>query len=99
MSTQTVKSLTLEEKCDYFMGRRNRTLAGAGLTLSEIEPLTQNQVAAFESEKQCSTCTRAPKKILPGGGAGPQGGFVDSRAQGSRAVGAAHITDFLASGL
>ena len=52
MSTQTVKSLTLEEKCDYFMGRRNRTLAGAGLTLSEIEPLTQNQVAAFESEKQ-----------------------------------------------
>jgi len=33
------------------MARRNRTLAGAGLTLSEIEPLTQNQVAAFESDK------------------------------------------------
>ena len=42
---------TLEEKCEYFMGRRNRTLAGAGLTLSGIEPLTHNQVAAFESEK------------------------------------------------
>jgi phosphate starvation-inducible protein PhoH len=51
MSIQTVKSLTLEEKCEYFMARRNRTLAGAGLTLSEIEPLTQNQVAAFESDK------------------------------------------------
>lgn len=51
MSIQTIKSLTLEEKCEYFMGRRNRTLVGAGLTLSEIEPLTQNQVAAFESEK------------------------------------------------
>lgn len=51
MSTQTIKSLTLEEKCEYFMARRNRTLAGAGLTLSEIEPLTQNQVAAFESDK------------------------------------------------
>jgi phosphate starvation-inducible protein PhoH len=33
------------------MAKRNRTLAGAGLTLSEIEPLTHNQVAAFESEK------------------------------------------------
>ena len=51
MSIQTVKSLTLEEKCEYFMARRNRTLAGAGLTLSEVEPLTQNQVAAFESDK------------------------------------------------
>jgi len=51
MSTQTIKSLTLEEKCELYMGRRNRTLAGAGLTLLEIEPLTQNQVAAFESEK------------------------------------------------
>jgi len=51
MSIQTIKSLTLEEKCEYFMARRNRTLAGAGLTLSEIEPLTQNQVAAFESDK------------------------------------------------
>ncbi len=51
MSIQIVKSLTLEEKCEYFMARRNRTLAGAGLTVSEIEPLTQNQVAAFESDK------------------------------------------------
>mgnify|MGYP001326318455 FL=1 len=51
MSIQTIKSLTLEEKCEYYMARRNRTLAGAGLTLSEIEPLTQNQVAAFESDK------------------------------------------------
>lgn len=51
MSIQTVKSLTLEEKCEYYMAKRNRTLAGAGLTLSEIEPLTQNQVAAFESDK------------------------------------------------
>ena len=51
MSIQTIKSLTLEEKCEYFMARKNRTLAGAGLTLSEIEPLTQNQVAAFESDK------------------------------------------------
>jgi phosphate starvation-inducible protein PhoH len=33
------------------MARKNRTLAGAGLTLSEVEPLTQNQVAAFESDK------------------------------------------------
>lgn len=51
MSIQIIKSLTLEEKCEYFMARKNRTLAGAGLTLSEIEPLTQNQVAAFESDK------------------------------------------------
>jgi phosphate starvation-inducible PhoH-like protein len=51
MSIQTIKSLTLEEKCEYYMARKNRTLAGAGLTLSEVEPLTQNQVAAFESDK------------------------------------------------
>jgi phosphate starvation-inducible protein PhoH len=51
MSIQIIKSLTLEEKCEYYMARKNRTLAGAGLTLSEVEPLTQNQVAAFESDK------------------------------------------------
>jgi len=51
MSTLQRSEQTLEEKCEYFMAKRNRTLAGAGLTLSEIEPLTHNQVAAFESEK------------------------------------------------
>jgi phosphate starvation-inducible PhoH-like protein len=33
------------------MAKRNRTLAGASLTLQEIEPLTRNQVKAFESNK------------------------------------------------
>ena len=33
------------------MGKRNRTLAAASLTLHEIEPLTRNQVAAFESDQ------------------------------------------------
>jgi len=33
------------------MAKRNRTLAGAGLTLFEIEPLTQNQLKVFDSEK------------------------------------------------
>jgi phosphate starvation-inducible protein PhoH len=51
MSILQKSEQTLEEKCEYFMAKRNRTLAGAGLTLSEIEPLTHNQVAAFESEK------------------------------------------------
>ena len=32
------------------MVKRNRTLAGANLVLHEIEPLTANQVLAFESE-------------------------------------------------
>ena len=30
--------------------RRSKTLAAASLTLQEIEPLTKNQVLAFESE-------------------------------------------------
>jgi len=30
------------------MAKRNRTLAGASLTLQEIEPLTRNQVKAFD---------------------------------------------------
>jgi len=33
------------------MAKRNRTLAGASLVLQEIEPLTQNQLIAFDSEK------------------------------------------------
>ena len=30
--------------------RRSKTLAAASLTLQEIEPLTKNQVLAFDSE-------------------------------------------------
>lgn len=33
------------------MAKKSRTLAGANLALQEIEPLTHNQVLAFESEK------------------------------------------------
>tara|TARA_B110000305_G_scaffold207727_1_gene239462 strand:- start:4219 stop:4878 length:660 start_codon:yes stop_codon:yes gene_type:complete len=33
------------------MAKNRRTLAGASLTLQEIEPLTQNQLLAFESNK------------------------------------------------
>lgn len=33
------------------MARKRKTLAGAGLDLCEIEPLTQNQVHVFESQK------------------------------------------------
>jgi len=33
------------------MARRKKTLAGANLDLQEIEPLTKNQVIAFESDK------------------------------------------------
>jgi phosphate starvation-inducible protein PhoH len=33
------------------MAKRSKTLAGSGLSLQEIEPLTSNQVLAFESEK------------------------------------------------
>lgn len=33
------------------MAKRSRTLAGASLTLTEIEPLTRNQVRAFDSSK------------------------------------------------
>jgi len=33
------------------MAKRNRTLAGASLVLQEIEPLTQNQLIAFDSDK------------------------------------------------
>jgi len=33
------------------MAKKSRTLAGANLALQEVEPLTQNQVLAFESSK------------------------------------------------
>jgi len=33
------------------MAKKSKTLAGAGLTLEEIEPLTQNQVRVFDSQK------------------------------------------------
>ncbi len=33
------------------MGKRSKTLAGANLELQQIEPLTKNQVKAFESDK------------------------------------------------
>jgi phosphate starvation-inducible protein PhoH len=33
------------------MGKRSKTLAGANLDLQQIDPLTQNQLKAFESEK------------------------------------------------
>ena len=33
------------------MAKRNRTIAGAGLDLREIEPLTKNQLEVFESNK------------------------------------------------
>ena len=33
------------------MARKNRTLNSSGLVLHDIEPLTRNQVLAFESER------------------------------------------------
>ena len=33
------------------MRRKSKTLQGANLELQEIEPLTKNQLKAFESEK------------------------------------------------
>ena len=33
------------------MTKRSKTLAGSGLSLAEIEPLTKNQLIAFESDK------------------------------------------------
>lgn len=33
------------------MPKKSKTLAGAGLTLEEIEPLTQNQVRVFDSQR------------------------------------------------
>ena len=51
MSTQKLKKLTLEEKYKFMANRKNKTLNSSGLTLHDIEPLTRNQVLAFESEK------------------------------------------------
>ena len=50
MSTQKKNFLTLEERYKY-MSKRSKTLAGSGLSLAEIEPLTKNQLEAFESDK------------------------------------------------
>ena len=33
------------------MAKRSKTLNGSGLELAEIEPLTRNQLIAFESDK------------------------------------------------
>ena len=50
MSIQKKNFLTLEERYKY-MSKRSKTLAGSGLSLAEIEPLTKNQLIAFESDK------------------------------------------------
>jgi len=49
MSTQTRNSKTREEK--YNMAKKRKTLAGVNFDLREIEPLTRNQLKAFESTK------------------------------------------------
>ena len=50
MSIQKKNFLTLEERYKD-MSKRSKTLAGSGLSLAEIEPLTKNQLEAFESDK------------------------------------------------
>lgn len=49
MSGQRLTNLPREGK--YSMAKRSKTLAGSGLQLKDIEPLTLNQVRAFESNK------------------------------------------------
>jgi phosphate starvation-inducible PhoH-like protein len=49
MSMQTSNSKTQGEK--YNMAKRRKTLAGVNFDLREIEPLTRNQLKAFESNK------------------------------------------------
>ena len=49
MSMQTSNSKTQGEK--YNMAKRRKTLAGVNFDLREIEPLTRNQLKAFESSK------------------------------------------------
>ena len=49
MSMQTSNSKTQGEK--YNMAKRRKTLAGVNFDLREIEPLTRNQLKAFESTK------------------------------------------------
>ena len=41
------------------MGKRSKTLQGANLDLQEIEPLTKNQLRAFESDKNMVQIGRA----------------------------------------
>jgi len=43
--------MLLEERYSNYMKKRTKTLSGSGLTLTEVEPLTKNQLLAFESEK------------------------------------------------
>ena len=49
MSTRKRNSKIPERK--YNMGKRRKTLAGVNFELQEIEPLTRNQLKAFESNK------------------------------------------------
>ena len=49
MSTRKRNSKIPERK--YNMGKRRKTLAGVNFELQEIEPLTRNQLKAFESDK------------------------------------------------
>jgi len=50
MSFQKPKKPILEEKFNL-MRKKQKTLVGSGLSLWETEPLTQNQIRAFESDK------------------------------------------------
>ena len=50
MSTPSIKNRILEEKFNMAKSKQ-KTLAAASLSLQEIEPLTQNQLKAFDSEK------------------------------------------------
>ena len=50
MSTPSIKNRILEEKFNMAKSKQ-KTLAAASLSIQEIEPLTQNQLKAFDSEK------------------------------------------------
>ena len=45
------RNISLQREGKFNMAKRSKTLAGSGLQLQEIEPLTQNQLKAFESDK------------------------------------------------
>ena len=47
MSTPSIKNRILEEKFNMAKSKQ-KTLAAASLSLQEIEPLTQNQLKAFD---------------------------------------------------
>lgn len=49
MSSQKLINIQHEGKSN--MAKRSKTLTGSGLQLQEVEPLTQNQIRAFESTK------------------------------------------------